>query len=187
MRRGTRQWQRARRGKHKKRHNAAGGRTRTPQPRPKSIASCSGRSPKHLHHFILRTCVCGGGGGGGGPDNLKSPPCPSRDGSIVHLIQLAALAASAARSGKRQNALSCSDRSLARDTRKQPTPWRGKRLGGTPSSSLGCPDHGGINHVQSFGAGSSPRTSGERLKAELLPVILKRFARRCSTGSSTRK
>ena len=43
------------------------------------------------------------------------------------------------------DALPCTDRSLASDARNQPTPMRGKRFGGTPTSSSCGPDPGRIN------------------------------------------
>ena len=59
---------------------------------------------------------------------IKSPPCPSKNGSIVHRIQRAARAASAATWLKASERLSCGDRSLASNTRHQPTSHARKKV-----------------------------------------------------------
>ena len=72
----------------------------------------------------------GGGRGEGGGQTIENSPCLFRGEPTCKLIQRAALAASAATWPNASKALTCRDRSLASNTRHQPTPRRGKRSGG---------------------------------------------------------
>ena len=97
-----------------------------------------------------------------------------------HELKRATLEASATKWLK-TDALPCSDRSLTSDARIQPTPMQGKGLSSTPTSSSGGPDPGRINLFHRLGVGSFPERA--RLSADLLPMILERFAECCPSGS----
>ena len=76
-------------------------------------------------------------------------------------------------------------------------PWRAthvvchlpgeEKVGGAPTSSFGSPNPVRIDIFHRSGVGSFPKCSTRRLAAELLPVILNRFAGRSFTRSLSRK